>query len=61
MEVVQEKLKVLRTKLDSIPILQKAEVSNKMRIHFVRQHVEFYVTGIHSASCLVYERFKLFE
>lgn len=27
MEVVQEKLKVLRTKLDSIPILQKAEVS----------------------------------
>jgi hypothetical protein len=27
MEVVQEKLKILRTKLDSIPILQKAEVS----------------------------------
>lgn len=31
MEVVKEKLKVLRTKLDSIPVLQKAEVSNAMQ------------------------------
>jgi receptor expression-enhancing protein 5/6 len=30
MEVVQEKLKVLRTKLDSIPILQKAEDTTKV-------------------------------